>query len=137
MKARSAGARNTLNLSDLSVLFIALGAAGCGLLGAAATYVVLRRKHASRNVSARDADPDAVARVDAHRGAVGSTARLTPATSTALGREAQERFESREAARDQQILERLLRDIQDLTSADEVIYWRWVELRQTLVPGVW
>ena len=99
---------------------------------------MLRREGAARDVSGEDGDHgDAVTRVNAPPGALGTGGRLTPATSAALAREAHERFESREAARDQQILERLLRDIQDLTSADEVIYWRWVEARQTLVPGAW
>jgi diguanylate cyclase (GGDEF)-like protein len=122
----------------LSILIIALVSAG---LGAAAAFAVLRRPR-----SAARRETSAAARKTLHwRG--GSpidaaapptrTSRLTPAKSTALGREAQERFESREAARDFEILNRLLRDIRDLTAAEEAICWRWVESRQTLVPGSW
>ncbi|HEY4130854.1 MAG TPA: sensor domain-containing diguanylate cyclase, partial [Gemmatimonadaceae bacterium] len=41
------------------------------------------------------------------------------------------------ASHDLQVLDRSLRDIRDLTSADEAIFWRWVEARQTLVPSAW
>src|SRR3954470_1946158 len=78
-----------------------------------------------------------VMRFDAHRLSTTAGARLTPAKSAALGRHAQERFENREAARDLEVLDRLLRDTRDLAGADEAIFWRWVEARQTLVPSAW
>lgn len=111
------------------------------MLGGAATYVALRRerrpRQSRRREERREERREAVSRVDAHLASHTSASRLTPAKSTALGREAQERFETREAARDLQILDRLLRDIRDLTGADEAIFWRWVEARQTLIPGSW
>jgi diguanylate cyclase (GGDEF)-like protein len=62
---------------------------------------------------------------------------LTPAKSAALRRDVQQVFESKEAAIDLAVLDRSLRDIRDLTSAEEAIFWRWVEARQTLVPSAW
>ena len=35
------------------------------------------------------------------------------------------------------MLDRLLVDIRDWLGADEAIFWRWVEARQTLVPSAW
>ncbi|MGE5732890.1 MAG: GGDEF domain-containing protein [Gemmatimonas sp.] len=57
--------------------------------------------------------------------------------STALRRGAQEVFESREATQDLAVLERLLRDIRDQCGAEEVIFWRWLEEREMLVPNAW
>jgi diguanylate cyclase (GGDEF)-like protein len=79
----------------------------------------------------------AVTRLDAHRASWGANARVTPVKSVALQREAQEDFETREASHDLAVLDRLLRDIRDLMGADEAIFWRWVEERQTLVPSAW
>ena len=63
--------------------------------------------------------------------------RLTPAKSTALRRDVQEVVQTKEAAQDLEVLDRLLRDIRDLSGADEAIFWRWVEERQTLIPNAW
>lgn len=100
--------------------------------GAALAALLLRRRRPSEEDRRAG-----VTRLDAHRLSSTAASRLTPAKSAALGREAQERFESKEAARDLEILDRLLRDTRDLTGADEAIFWRWVEARQTLVPGAW
>jgi hypothetical protein len=62
---------------------------------------------------------------------------LTPAKSTALRRDVQEVVQTKEAAQDLEVLDRLLRDIRDLSGADEAIFWRWVEERQTLIPNAW
>ncbi len=91
---------------------------------------------------ARTADLDSnrsgVTRVDAHLSTSGSSLpRFTPAKSTALQRDMQVIFETKEASHDLQVLDRSLRDIRDLTSADEAIFWRWVEARHTLVPSAW
>ncbi len=78
----------------------------------------------------------AVSRVEAHLASSRSPA-FTPAKSTALRRDVQELVESKEATYDLEVLDRVLRDIRDLANADEAIFWRWVESRQTLVPSAW
>jgi diguanylate cyclase (GGDEF)-like protein len=104
------------------------------IAGSAGTVAVLRAIDARR----RGDGKASVNRVDAHLAAAPSTSRrLTPAKTFALQREAQEVFETREATHDLAILDRLLRDLRDLTGADEAIFWRWVEPRQTLIPGAW
>jgi diguanylate cyclase (GGDEF)-like protein len=60
-----------------------------------------------------------------------------PGTSTVVGLDGPETLEAQEATRDLELLDGLLRDIRDLSSADEAIFWRWVESRQTLVPSAW
>src|SRR5436305_4818376 len=59
------------------------------------------------------------------------------AKSAALRRDVQAVVQTREATQDLETLDRLLRDIRDLSSGDEAIFWRWVEERQTLVPNAW
>jgi diguanylate cyclase (GGDEF)-like protein len=104
------------------------------IAGSAATVAALRTLAARRGrVSAKAK----VSRLDAHLASASTTHRLTPAKTVSLQREAQEVFETREATHDLAILDRLLRDIRDLTGADEAIFWRWVEARQTLLPGAW
>ncbi|HVX40341.1 MAG TPA: sensor domain-containing diguanylate cyclase [Gemmatimonadaceae bacterium] len=78
----------------------------------------------------------AVSRVEAHLSSTRSPA-FTPARSTALRRDVQELVETKEATYDLEVLDRVLRDIRDLANADEAIFWRWVEARQTLVPSAW
>lgn len=79
----------------------------------------------------------AVTRLDAHLASSSVAGRVTPASSMALRRDVQQSFETKEATRDLEVLDRLLRDIRDLSSADEAIFWRWVESRQALVPTAW
>ncbi len=79
-----------------------------------------------------------VTRVDAHLAASpASISRFTPAKTMALQREAQAVFEQKEATHDLAVLDRQLIDIRDLSGADEALFWRWVEARQTLVPAAW
>ncbi|HEY4303002.1 MAG TPA: sensor domain-containing diguanylate cyclase [Gemmatimonadaceae bacterium] len=112
--------------------FIALVAL---IAGSTATVAALR---ALGTRGGRVGAKTGVSRVDAHLAAASTSAgRLTPTKTSALQREAQEVFETREATLDLAILDRLLRDIRDLTGADEAIFWRWVESRQTLLPGAW
>lgn len=85
----------------------------------------------------RGADGSRVTRVEAHLASIATPNKMTPVSTTSLRREAQETFETREARNDLAVLDRLLRDIRDLSGADEAIFWRWVEARQTLVPGAW
>ena len=104
------------------------------IAGSAATLAALRVFDArGRRVGAKPG----VNRLDAHLASAPTSSKLTPAKTFALQREAQEVFETREATHDLAILDRLLRDIRDLTGADEAIFWRWVEARQTLLPGAW
>jgi diguanylate cyclase (GGDEF)-like protein len=107
------------------------------LIGAAATFVVMRAWLARS--AARDDERRAVTRLEAHLAATNGAngAKVTPVNSSALRRDEQEVFETKEATRDLEVLDRLLRDIRDLTGADEAIFWRWVEARQTLVPSAW
>ena len=109
-------------------------AVGSTLFGVGGTLAVLR---ALRRRDEGDGERSAVTRVDAHLASATTYPKFTPAKSTALRRDIQEVFESKEASHDLEVLDRLLRDIRDLTSADEAIFWRWVEARQTLVPSAW
>jgi len=109
------------------------------MLGAVVALVAMRLRDRGARPSSRDwsRPSEPVTRVDAHLSSSSPSARSTPIKTTALRRDVQARFETREATRDFEILDRLLRDIRDLTGADEAIFWRWVEARQTLVPNAW
>src|SRR5437868_5011206 len=98
--------------------------------GSLATFAAMRLWDARRG---REARRSSVTRLDAHISSNSGT-KVTPVKTAALQREAQEVFETREATHDLAVLDRLLRDVRDLTGADEAIFWRWVEARQTLVP---
>jgi len=100
-------------------------------VGAVAAWWVLR----PRGGAAPPGPARPVTRFDALLSA--SPAKVTTATSQALRRDVQEVFENKEAAEDLAILDRLLVDIADLTGAEEAIFWRWVEPRETLVPAAW
>lgn len=103
------------------------------VFGAILAAVLLRAL--SRRAAADD--KPAVTRVEAHLAKSGSVTRFTPAKTIALQREAQEVAEAKEATQDLAVLDRQLRDLRDLSGADEAIFWRWVEGRQTLVPSAW
>jgi diguanylate cyclase (GGDEF)-like protein len=45
--------------------------------------------------------------------------------------------ERTEASQDLETLDRLMRDIRDLLNAEEAIFWRWSEERDTIVPSAW
>jgi hypothetical protein len=77
-----------------------------------------------------------VARVEAHLASPGGS-QFTPVKSTALRRGAQEVYESKEATQDLAMLDRLLIDIRDQCGAEEAIFWRWLQERETLVPNAW
>ena len=67
-------------------------------------------------------------------------ARPTPAkpmATEALKREVILSAERTEATKDLEILDGFLRDIRDLAQADEAIFWRWSEDRDTLLPHAW
>jgi diguanylate cyclase (GGDEF)-like protein len=110
------------------------------VLGVLVTLVVMRAVALGRRL--RDARHESVTRVDAYLqpgspGGGHGVPKFTPAKSTALRRDVQEVYETKEATYDLEVLDRLLRDIRDLSGADEAIFWRWVEPRQTLVPNAW
>jgi diguanylate cyclase (GGDEF)-like protein len=116
---------------DLPILRTLLAAA----LGAILSWGVFRRWE--RRKRRAEAVRATVTRLNAHMSSAATTSRMTPAKSAALRRDVQEVFETKEAAIDLEVLDRSLRDIRDLTAADEAIFWRWVEARQTLVPNAW
>jgi len=85
----------------------------------------------------RDKAPTSIVmRLDPHL-ASPSGPKFTPVKSTALRRGAQEVYESKEATQDLAVLEQLLRDVCDQCGAEEVIFWRWLEEREALVPSAW
>jgi diguanylate cyclase (GGDEF)-like protein len=88
-----------------------------------------------RPPSAPETAPPPLTRLEAHLSS--STSRVTPARTAAMRRDVQEGYETKEARADLAVLDRLLVDIRDLAGADEAIFWRWVEARQTLVPSAW
>jgi diguanylate cyclase (GGDEF)-like protein len=111
------------------------------VLGALVMLAVLRL---AASISRREASRNArtpVARLDAYMQSaatgVAASPKLTPARPAALRRDVQAVYETKEATYDLEVLDRLLRDIRDLTEADEAIFWRWNEERQTLVPNSW
>ena len=75
-----------------------------------------------------------VTRLEAH------LSRATPAKPMAAGtlrREVLLSVERTEASQDLATLDGVLRDIRDMIRADEAIFWRWSEDRDTLVPHAW
>lgn len=100
--------------------------------GAGTAWVMLRARMGRTPPS----EPtETLTRLDAHLSS--SAHRVTPARSAALRRDVQEGYETKEARADLAVLDRLLVDIRDMAGADEAIFWRWVEPRQTLVPSAW
>ncbi|HEY4217668.1 MAG TPA: sensor domain-containing diguanylate cyclase [Gemmatimonadaceae bacterium] len=104
-------------------------------VGAGAAWIGM--KLLARPARAPNRSNAGVTRMDAHLASTALISRLTPAKSSALQRDVQQVFENREAAIDLEVLDRALRDIRDLAVADEAVFWRWVENRETLVPGAW
>ena len=67
-------------------------------------------------------------------------ARPTPARplpTEALKREVLLSVERTEASKDIAMLDGFLRDLRDQIQADEAIFWRWSEERDTLIPQAW
>jgi diguanylate cyclase (GGDEF)-like protein len=89
----------------------------------------------SRSLAAIQARRDRrVTRLEAH------ISRPTPARgqpTEALKRDVLLSAERTEATKDLATLDGLLRDVRDLLQADEVIFWRWSEDRDTLLPNAW
>ena len=62
---------------------------------------------------------------------------VRPMPTEALKRDVLLSAERTEADHDLETLDGLLRDIRDLTQADEAIFWLWHEERDTLLPHAW
>jgi diguanylate cyclase (GGDEF)-like protein len=77
-----------------------------------------------------------VTRVDAHISR-STPSRPVAATPAAFSKDALLSVERIEATQDLEMLEAVLRDVRDMTHADEAIFWRWVEERDTIVPTAW
>ena len=99
-------------------------------VGAVGTWLATRPRRS------KPEEPKPVTRLEAHL-ASSTPTDVAPSKSAALRRDVQEVFETNEATADLEVLDRLLVDIRDLTGAEEAIFWRWVETRQTLVPNSW
>ena len=107
-------------------------AVGSGILAAAVG--ALPYFHARRIAALQARRDRRVTRLEAQ------IARPTPARpmpTEALKREVLLSVERTEATKDLAILDGFLRDVRDLTQADEVIFWRWSEDRDTLMPHAW
>lgn len=104
-------------------------------VGAFACWFVMRARDLRRQHT--EAARPTVTRLEAHMAASQAAPILPSAKSAALRRDVQQVFETKEASQDLEVLDRLLRDIRDITRADEAIFWRWMEERQTLVPSAW
>ncbi|HTE45040.1 MAG TPA: sensor domain-containing diguanylate cyclase [Gemmatimonadaceae bacterium] len=104
-------------------------------IGALASWLVMRASAARRQRA--EALRPAVTRLEAHMAGSQGAPNMPSAKSAALRRDVQHVFETKEASQDLEVLDRLLRDIRDLTNAEEAIFWRWMEERQTLVPSAW
>jgi len=118
----------------VSQVLVVLLSAALGAVGGAVG--VGWRPRTWKRMTSNDVKP--LTRLDAHQASAtpAKAERPSSATSAGLRRDAQKVMEATEA-QDLEVLDRLLRDIRDLTSADEVIFWRWIEARQTLVPNAW
>ena len=74
-------------------------------------------------------------RVDAHISR-SNPSKPIPATPVTFSKDSLLSVERIEATQDLEMLEAVLRDVRDMTHADEAIFWRWVEERDTIVPTV-
>lgn len=114
------------------VTFILLAMA----VGAALTAVLVRRGTLARWLAAEPTD-GGLTRIDAHLSGATPGLGIPRVTSAAMRRDVQESTEKLEARDDVERLDRILRDIRDVTGADETIFWRWIDTRETLVPSAW
>jgi diguanylate cyclase (GGDEF)-like protein len=125
LAALSAAAANTGKGSPIDIFGVALAAAASG--GVPFWYArMTAAKHARRTKR--------VTRLEAQ------LSRATPVQAMpteALKRDVLLLEERTEANRDLDTLDGLLRDIRDLTQADEAIFWLWHEERDTLLPHAW
>ena len=134
---------------------LAIGAAGFLLAAASATLALTGRNPGSvtiggamlaatvgalpyfyaRSLAAMQARRDRrVTRLEAH---IARPTPPRPMPTEALKREVLLSVERTEATKDLATLDGLLRDVRDLLQADEAIFWRWSEDRDTLLPTAW
>ena len=134
---------------------LAIGAAGFLLAAASATLALTGRSPGSvtiggamlaatvgalpyfyaRSLAAMQARRDRrVTRLEAH---IARPTPTRPMPTEALKREVLLSVERTEATKDLATLDGLLRDVRDLLQADEAIFWRWSEDRDTLLPTAW
>jgi diguanylate cyclase (GGDEF)-like protein len=109
-------------------------AAMAGGIGLALVSGALPYWYARRLARAHERRERRVTRLEAH------LTRATPSKpmpTDALKREVLLSVERTEATQDLETLDGLLRDVRDMVRADEAIYWRWSEERDTLVPHAW
>src|SRR5690349_4732379 len=59
------------------------------------------------------------------------------ATVSDLRLDAQSLLEEAEAAADLETLDAFLADVRDSLGADEAVFWRWSEQRDSLAPAAW
>ena len=89
----------------------------------------------ARSLAAMQARRDRrVTRIEAH---IGRPTPTRPMPTEALKREVLLSEERTEATKDLATLDGLLRDVRDLLQADEAIFWRWSEDRDTILPTAW
>jgi len=89
----------------------------------------------ARSLAAMQARRDRrVTRLEAH---IARPTPPRPMPTEALKREVLLSVERTEATKDLATLDGLLRDVRDLLQADEAIFWRWSEDRDTLLPTAW
>ena len=134
---------------------LAIGAAGFLLAAASAALALTGRNPGSvtiggamlattvgalpyfyaRSLAAMQARRDRrVTRLEAH---IARPTPTRPMPTEALKREVLLSVERTEATKDLATLDGLLRDVRDLLQADEAIFWRWSEDRDTLLPTAW
>lgn len=119
------------HLVGLVALVVFGVAAGAAMAVAVARLGMLTRwmKHESSDAG--------LTRIDAHLTGATPGFGIPRVTSAAMRRDVQQSVEKLEAREDVERLDRMLRDIRDLTGADEAIFWRWIDSRETLVPSAW
>ena len=95
-----------------------------------------RRGSLAQAVASSDA-PKTLTRLEAHLAAEPRALSLPANPSGILRRDVELTMEQLEATHDLEMLDAILRDFRDLSAADETIFWRWIENRETLVPTAW
>lgn len=123
--AAGASAASVAKGAPLATLGAALTAIACGALPFwyARTIAAVHARRAKR-----------VTRLEAQ---ISRPTPARPMPTEALKRDVLLSAERTEADHDLETLDGLLRDVRDLTQADEAIFWRWSEERDTLLPHAW
>jgi diguanylate cyclase (GGDEF)-like protein len=96
-----------------------------------------RHRAALPRLIGRTEGNETLTRIDAHLAAEPRLQSVPGNASGVLRRDVELTVEQLEASHDLEMLDAILRDFRDLTAADETIFWRWIENRETLVPTAW